>query len=75
VPRELKEKQRYLPLLSSCRRGEEIYFFGGKRRTSGSHMAQPIRTRKGKLAGQGKQDALLGRVVQVKKPGGGNLLT
>jgi len=30
-------------------------------------MAEPIRTRKGKLAGRGKHDARLGCVVQVKK--------
>ena len=47
---------------------------GGKRRTSGSNMGEPIRTRKGKMAGRGKRDARLGRVVQVKKGGGGNLL-
>jgi len=44
-------------------------------------MGQPIKTRKGKLAGRGKHDARLGRVVQdskkvqVKKRGGGNPLT
>jgi len=37
-------------------------------------MAEPIRTRKGKLAGRGKHDARLGRVVQVKKGGEGHLL-
>jgi len=30
-------------------------------------MREPIRTRKGKLAGRVKYDARLGRVVQVKK--------
>jgi len=30
-------------------------------------MGEPIKTRKGKLAGRGKHDARLGRVVQVKK--------
>jgi len=37
-------------------------------------MGEPIRTRKGKLAGRGKHDAPLGRVVQVKKGDGGNPL-
>jgi len=32
-------------------------------------MEEPIKTRKGKLAGRGKHDARLGRVVQVKKKG------
>jgi len=32
VPRELKERQRYLPLLSFGRRDEEIYSFGGKKK-------------------------------------------
>jgi len=30
-------------------------------------MGEPVRTRKGKLAGRGGHDARLGRVVQVKK--------
>jgi len=30
-------------------------------------MGEPIRTRKGKLAGKGKHDTRLGRVVQVQK--------
>jgi len=34
-------------------------------------MGEPIRTRKGKLAGTGEHDARLGRAVQVKKRGGG----
>jgi len=32
-------------------------------------MGGPIKTREGKLAGKGKHDARLGRVVQVKKKG------
>ena len=36
-------------------------------------MGQPVGTRQGKLAGRGKHDAQLGRVVQVKKRGGGSL--
>jgi len=74
VPRELKERQRCLPLLSFSRRDEEIYSSGGKTRTNGSNMGEPIRTRKGKLAGRVEHDARLGRVVQVKKRGGGNPL-
>jgi len=50
VPRELKERQRYLPLLSSSQRDEEIYSSEGKRRTNGSNMGEPIRIRKEKLA-------------------------
>ena len=30
-------------------------------------MGEPIRTRKGKLAGRGKHDARLGRAVRLKK--------
>ena len=37
-------------------------------------MGEPIRTRKRKLAGRAEHDARLGRVVQVKKRGGGNPL-
>ena len=47
---------------------------GVTRRTNGSNMGEPIKTRKGKLAGRGEHDAQLGRVVQVKKKGGGNPL-
>jgi len=47
---------------------------GKKIRINGSNMGEPIRTRKGKLAGRVKHDARLGRVVQVKKRGGGNPL-
>ena len=44
------------------------------KRTNGSNMGEPIRTRKGKLAGRVEHDARLYRVVQVKKKGGGNPL-
>jgi len=47
---------------------------GKKRRTNGSNMGEPIRTREGLLAGRVEHDARLGRVVQVKKRGGGNPL-
>ena len=47
---------------------------GGKRRTNGGNMGEPIRTRKEKLARRVEHDARLGRVVQVKKKGGGNPL-
>jgi len=40
---------------------------GGERRTNGNNVGEPIRTRKGKLAGRVEHDARLGRVVQVKK--------
>jgi len=43
-------------------------------RTNSSSMGEPIRTRKGKLAGKGTHNARLGRVVQVKKRGRGNPL-
>jgi hypothetical protein len=33
-------------------------------------MGEPIRTRKGKLAGRGKHDAQLGRAVQIVKRSG-----
>ena len=40
---------------------------GGKRRTNGVNIGEPIRTRKGKLAERDKHDARLVWVVQVKK--------
>jgi len=46
----------------------------GKRRTNGSNMGEPCKKRKEKLAGRVEHDARLGRVVQVRKRGGGNLL-
>ena len=52
VPQVLKERQRCLPLLSFSRRDEEIFestLLGGKRRTNGSNIGEPIRTRKEKL--------------------------
>ena len=73
VPGELKERQRCLPLLFSSRRDKEIYYSGGERRTNGSNMGEPIRTRKEKLAGRVENHARR-RVVQVKKRGGGSPL-
>jgi len=48
VPRESKEQQRCLPLLSFSRRDEEIYSSGGKKkdRRYYGNMGEPIRTRK-----------------------------
>ena len=47
VPRELKERQQFLPLLSFSRRDEprRSTLLGGKRRTNSSNMGEPIRTR------------------------------
>ena len=61
------------PFFQSAGRGDLL---GAKRRTNGSNMGEPIRTRKVKLAQAGRveHDARLGRVVQVKKRGGGNPL-
>jgi len=42
--------------------------------TNGNQMEEPIKTRKGKLAGSGKYDARLGILVKVIKRGGGNPL-
>ena len=62
VPREFKEKQRCLPWAGSffsvavTRRSTLL---GGKKRTNGSNMGEPIRTRKGKLTGRGKHDTRL----------------
>ena len=61
------------PFFQSAGRGD-LLFWGEGQRTNGSNMGNPIRTRKGKLAGRGKHDAPLGRVVQVKKGDGGNPL-
>jgi len=74
VPRELKEKLSCLPLLFCSRQDEEFYSSGEKVRTNGSNVGEPIRARKGKLAGRSKHNARLGRVVQVKKIGRGNAL-
>jgi len=69
VPQKLKEKQRYLPLLCFSRRDEEIYSSGrGGEGPNGSHLAQPIGTRKGKLD-RGKHESRLGCVVQFRKGG------
>jgi hypothetical protein len=61
------------PFFQSTGRGD-LLFWGGGRSTNSSNVGEPIRTRKKKLAGRGKHDARLGRVVQVKKKGGGNPL-
>ena len=45
-------------------------FEGGERSTNNSQMGEPIRTRKD-MAGRGKHDAQLGRVVQVERRVGG----
>ena len=63
-----------LPLLFSVGGTRRSTLLGGKRRTNGSNMGEPIRTRKGKLAGRVEHDARLGRVVQVKTRAGGNPL-
>ena len=58
-----------IPALSSlliCRMRTSA-LLGGKRRTKGSDMGEPIRTIKGKLAWRGEHDARLGRAVQVQK--------
>ena len=52
MPRELKERQRYLALLSCSRRDEEIYsevLREKLRRTNGSNMKEPIKTKKRKV--------------------------
>jgi len=64
VPQELKKKQR-MPLHSFNRRDAEIHSSGGKIKTNGSNMGEPIKTRRGKSAGRGKHNARLDCVVQV----------
>ena len=61
------------PFFQSARQGD-LLFWGPKMRTDSSHMGEPIRTRKGRLAERGKHNARLGLVVQVKKKDGGNPL-
>jgi len=63
------------PFLQLAGRGD-LFFWGEKRRTNGSNMGEPVRvkTRKGRLDGEGKHDARLGRVVQVKIKGERNPL-
>jgi len=76
VPRELKERQRCLPLLSFSRRDEEIYSSGGEKWTNGSHMGEPITTTKRKLARGGKRDATRCTTASCgagQRKGGGNL--
>ena len=70
MPRDLKEKHSFLSV-GGTRRSTLLE---GNRRTNGSSIREPIRTGKGQLTGRGKHDSRLGRVVQVKKRGGGNLL-
>jgi len=60
------------PFFQSAGQGD-LPFWGGSR-TNSSNMGEPIRKRKGKLAGRGKHDARLGRVVQIQKGGIGNPL-
>ena len=75
MQRELKKKQRYFcPSFFSGGGTRRSTILEKQRRTNGSNMGEPIRTRKGKLAGRGKHDARLGHVVQVKKRGGGYAL-
>jgi len=64
------------PSFLSVGRTRRSTLLGGESKTNGGNMAEPIRvrTREGKLAGIGQHDARLGRVVQVKKRGGGNPL-
>jgi len=66
-PRELKEKQRCLSLFVSIGGTTTSTLLGRQRRTNSSNTGEPIRTRKGKLAGRGKHVARLGCVVQVTK--------
>ena len=42
--------------------------------TNDCNVGEPTRTKKRKLAGKGKHNARLNRVVRVKKGGGGNPL-
>jgi len=42
--------------------------------TDGCNVGESTRTKKGRLAGTGKNDARLNRVVRLKKGGGGNPL-
>jgi len=60
------------PFFQSAGRGDLL--LGEKKRTNGVDMGEPIKTRKGKLAGRGKHDEQLRHVVQVKKRGRGNPL-
>ena len=63
------------PFFQSAGRGDQFFkSLGGERRTNGSNMGEPIRTRKGLLAGRVEHDARLGCVVQVNKRGGGTPL-
>ena len=46
------------PFFQSTGRGDLLFcILGVKRRTNGSNLGEPIRTRKGKLVGGGKHDA------------------
>jgi len=69
-----KETKRICPSFLSVGGTKRSTLLGGKRRTNGSNMGEPIRTRQGKLVGRVEHNARLGRVVQVKKRGGGNPL-
>ena len=61
------------PFFQSAGRGD-LLFWGEKEGPTVVIWESLSETRKGKLAGRGEHDARLGRVVQVKKMGGGNPL-
>jgi len=65
-----------LPFFQSAGWGDLLFGEGVQKTNSIWETHDPIRvrTRRGKLAGRGKHDARLGRMVQVKKRGGGNPL-
>jgi len=78
MPQEWRRRSDVFPgwswLLSVNQRDEEIKLpvLLETTRTNGSDIGEPVRRRKGRLAGRGKHDAWLGCVVQVKKRGGWN---
>ena len=59
------------PFFQSAGRGD-LLFWGGEE--GPTVVIWESLSRKGNLAGRGKRDVRLGRVVQVKKRGGGNPL-
>jgi len=62
------------PFFQSAERGNLLSALKKKNHCDGSHMGEPIRTRKDKSAGKGKHDARLNRVVQVKRGEGNPLI-
>ena len=68
VPQKLKEMQWCLPSFLSVSGTRRSTLLGGRKRTNSSNMGDPVRTRKGNLAGTGKHDTRLADCRAPKFP-------